>query len=355
MMAESQETVLITGGAGFIGSSLVRQWLAHETAAIVDLDQLTYAGLRESLEELAEHPRHRLVEGDVADASLVRELLAEHRPRAVLHLAAESHVDRSIDAPAAFARTNVLGACVLLDEATRYWQSLNADRRGAFRFLLVSTDEVFGAAAPGETFVADSPLEPNSPYAASKAAAEHMARSFAHTYGLPVVTVNPTNNYGPRQMPEKLIPRMILAAARREPLPVYGDGRQERDWLHVDDCCRAIRSALAHGSPGRRYLVGADHGLANLQVVEHICDVVDQRLADGGGRRALITHVTDRLGHDRRYAVDSRPSRNELRWRPQVDFAVGLRDVVHWYLDSAAWVAAAEASLRGRDLRPSRD
>jgi dTDP-glucose 4,6-dehydratase len=354
MRIEPRETVLITGGAGFIGSSLVRQWLAHETAAIINLDRLTYAGLRESLDELADHPRHRLVEGDVADARLVRELLAEHRPRAVLHLAAESHVDRSIDAPAVFARTNVLGTCVLLDETIRYWQSLDAASREMFRFLLVSTDEVFGAAAPGGTFVADSPLEPNSPYAASKAAAEHMARSFAHTYGLPVITVNPTNNYGPRQMPEKLIPRMILAAARREPLPVYGDGLQERDWLHVDDCCRAIRAALAHGSPRRRYLIGADNGLANLQVVEHVCDLVDRRLADGGGRRALITHVTDRLGHDRRYAVDSRTSRSELGWRPQVDFAVGLREIVHWYLDNSAWVAAAEASLRGRD-RPLRD
>jgi dTDP-glucose 4,6-dehydratase len=355
MMAEPRETVLITGGAGFIGSSLVRQWLAHETAAIVNLDRLTYAGLRESLDEIADHPRHDLVEGDVADARLVRELLAEHRPRAVLHLAAESHVDRSIDAPAEFARTNVLGACTLLDEATRYWQELDPRARAAFRFLLVSTDEVFGAAAPGEKFSADSPLEPNSPYAASKAAAEHLARSFAHTYGLPVVTVNPTNNYGPRQMPEKLIPRMILAAARREPLPVYGDGLQERDWLHVEDGCRAIRAALAHGAPGRRYLAGAENGLPNLRLVERLCDLVDQRLADGGGRRALVAHVTDRLGHDRRYAVDSRPLRNELEWAPQVDLTTGLRDVVNWNLDNSAWVAAAEASLRRRDGQPLRD
>jgi dTDP-glucose 4,6-dehydratase len=278
-------------------------------------------------------------------------LLAEHRPRAVLHLAAETHVDRSIAEPPEFARTNVLGTCTLLDETTRYWQGLDAAARNSFRFLLASTDEVFGSAAKGEAFTANSPLEPNSPYAASKAAGEHLAHAFAHTYGLPVITVNPTNNYGPRQMHEKLIPRMILAAARREPLPLYGDGLHERDWLHVDDCCRAIRAALAGGLPGRRYLAGADNTLANHRVVEQICDLVDERLADGGDRRQLIRHVADRPGHDRRYAVDSSPLRQGLGWRPQVEFSRGLRDAVAWYLDNPQWVAEAEASLKLRDER----
>ncbi len=354
-MRQPPRTVLITGGAGFIGSALVRQWLAEESSSIVNLDKLTYAGLRESLDDVADNPRHLLVPGDVADAALVRGLLAEHRPWAVLHLAAETHVDRSIDEPPEFARTNVLGTCTLLDEATRYWQGLDAASRERFRFVFVSTDEVFGAAEPGAKFFDDSPLEPNSPYAASKAAGEHLLRAFAHTYGLPAITVNPTNNYGPRQMPEKLIPRMILAAARREPLPVYGDGLHERDWLHVDDCCRAIRMALAEGRSGRRYLAGADNGLPNLRVVERICDLVDERLADGGGRRELIAYVADRLGHDRRYAVDAGPLRRELGWRPQIDFASGLRDAVTWYLDNPQWVAAAEASLQRCDAGGTRN
>lgn len=347
-MSEPREIILLTGGAGFIGSTLVRQWLEHETAAIVDLDLLTYAGLRESLGDLVDHPRHRLVVGDVADAALVRQVFAEHRPRAVLHLAAETHVDRSIDAPPAFAHTNMLGTCTLLDEATRYWQSLSGGERDKFRFLLMSTDEVFGAAAPGEAFTRNSPLAPNSPYAASKAAAEHLAKAFGHTYGLPLVIVNPTNNYGPRQMPEKLIPRVILAAVRREPVPLYGDGLHERDWLHVDDCCRAIRRVLADGKSDQRYLIGADNVLPNRVVVERLCDLVDEHLDDGGERRGLITPVADRPGHDRRYAVDSEALRRELGWRSQVDFDFGLREVVVWYLDNPRWVAAAEASLRGR-------
>lgn len=347
-MSSPGETVLITGGAGFIGSTLVRQWLQHETAAIVNLDLLTYAGLRESLGELVDHPRHRLVVGDVADAALVRQLLAEHRPRAVLHLAAETHVDRSIDAPPAFARTNMLGTCTLLDEATRYWTSLSGGERDRFRLLLMSTDEVFGAAASGVTFTRDSPLSPNSPYAASKAAAEHLAKAFSHTYGLPLMIVNPTNNYGPRQMPEKLIPRVILAAARREPVPLYGDGLHERDWLHVDDCCRAIRKALADGRSGERYLIGADNVLSNRVVVEQLCALVDEHIADGVSRRGLITSVADRPGHDRRYAVDSGTAQLELSWQPQVDFAAGLREVVGWYLENPQWVAAAEASLGRR-------
>ncbi len=351
-MSISHAPVLITGGAGFIGSALVRQWLDHEAGGIVNLDRFTYAGLRESLGETAEDPRQTIVAGDVADAPLVRSLLAEHRPRAIVHLAAESHVDRSIAAPPEFARTNVLGTCVLLDEAARWWRRLPSEKRDAFRFLLVSTDEVFGAAAPGETFSEGSPLEPNSPYAASKAAAEHFARAFAHTYGLPVVTVNPTNNYGPRQMPEKLIPRMILAAARGETLPLYGDGLQERDWLHVEDCCRAIRLALALASPGRRYLAGGGAVCTNLSVVQQICDLVDRRMADGGARRRLVAHVEDRPGHDRRYAARARQL-HELGWRPDAKFDAGLSATVDWYLDHPAWVAAAEQSLARRGVAQS--
>jgi dTDP-glucose 4,6-dehydratase len=347
-----QSSVLITGGAGFIGSALVRQWLEHEPERVVNLDKLTYAGLRASLTEVADHPRHLLVEGDVADAALVRELLEDHRPQAVLHLAAETHVDRSIDEPPQFARTNVLGTCTLLDQATRYWRGLSGGDRDHFRFLFMSTDEVFGAAGPNERFTAESPLAANSPYAASKAAGEHLVHAFSHTYGLPVVTINPTNNYGPRQLPEKLIPKMILAGARREELPLYGDGLHERDWLHVDDCCQAIRTVLRQGDLGSRYLVGADNCLPNLAVVAQICDLLDSTLNRGSGadpaRRQLVRHVADRPGHDRRYAVDSGPLR-ELGWAPRVGFSQGLLETVRWYVQNPAWAAGAEASLEWRD------
>jgi dTDP-glucose 4,6-dehydratase len=339
---------MITGGAGFMGSALVRLWLEAEAERVVNLDKLTYAGLWASLADVADHPRHVFIEGDVCDAALLRQLFHEHRPQAVLHLAAETHVDRSIDEPPQFARTNVLGTCTLLDQATRYWTELGGEERERFRFLFVSTDEVFGSAAPTETFDAESRLRPNSPYAASKAAGEQLVHAFAHTYGLPTLVMNPTNNYGPRQMPEKLIPRMILAAARREPLPVYGDGLQERDWIHVQDCCRAIRAVLRAGKPGQRYLIGAGNCRTNLSVVEQICDLVDERLADGGGRRDLVRHVADRPGHDRRYAVDAGPVRRELDWAPQVSFEKGLPATVQWYLDNAAWTTAAEKSLDER-------
>jgi dTDP-glucose 4,6-dehydratase len=348
-MPSSDASVLITGGAGFMGCTLVRQWLAEEADAVINLDKLTYAGLRQSFAEVLAHPRHQLVEGDIADAALLRSLLAEHRPRAILHLAAETHVDRSIAAPPGFVRTNVLGTCTLLDEAMHYWRGLSSDERNVFRFLYVSTDEVFGSAAKGEVFTADSPIRPNSPYAASKAAGEHLVHAFSHTYGLPVVTVNPSNNYGPRQLPEKLIPKMILAAARREPLPLFGDGLQERDWIHVDDCCRAIRTVLLKGNVGGRFLIGSGECRTNLSVVEQICDRIDERLVDGGGRRSLIQHVPDRPGHDRRYQVDSQPLRRELLWQPQVTFAAGLRATVDWYLENPDWTSAAEVALQQRD------
>ncbi|RIK77457.1 MAG: dTDP-glucose 4,6-dehydratase [Planctomycetota bacterium] len=336
--------VLITGGAGFIGSTLVRQWLEHEPESIVNLDALTYAGLRESLGGVLGDPRHVLVAGDVADAALVGRVLAELRPRAILHLAAETHVDRSIDSPPQFARTNVLGTCTLLDQATRYWQRLAGSEREAFRLLLVSTDEVFGAAEAEARFTEHSPLAPNSPYAASKAAGEHFARAFGHTYGLPVITLNPTNNYGPRQSPEKLIPRLIVSAMRGQSLPIYGDGLQQRDWLHVEDCCAAIRTVLRCGTPGRRYLAGADNDLPNLRVAELVCDLVDELLG-GGPRRRFIRHVADRPGHDRRYAVDSGPLR-QLGWRPAISLENGLRSAVQWYAAHPGWVERAEAALQ---------
>ncbi|MCC6491912.1 MAG: dTDP-glucose 4,6-dehydratase [Pirellulales bacterium] len=347
MMAGPHTSIVVTGGAGFIGSSLVRHWLKHESERVIHVDKLTYAGLRLSLEEALDHPRHVLVEGDVADARLMADVLRDYRPAAIIHLAAETHVDRSIDQPPRFVHANVLGTCTLLDQATNYWRQLNSAERSAFRFVLASTDEVFGSAEADERFDAQSPLAPNSPYAASKAAGEHLARAFFHTYGLPVVTLNPTNNYGPRQMPEKLIPRMIVAAWRCQPLPVYGDGLQQRDWLHVEDCCTAIRTVLRRGAAGRRYLAGADQIFSNLSVVERICRLLDERLDDGNSRRTLVRHVADRPGHDRRYAVDSRSLR-DLGWSPAVSFDAGLPGTVDWYLQNLDWIAAAEESLGRR-------
>jgi dTDP-glucose 4,6-dehydratase len=337
-MTQTQQTLLITGGAGFIGSSLVRQCLStgHK---VITYDKLTYAGHRESLNEVLDHPRHTLVVGDIADAGCVSKTLIEHQPQAIIHLAAESHVDRSIASPPQFATTNVLGTCVLLDVATRYWQSLFSVKQTAFRFLNVSTDEVFGSAEAGETFTEESRFAPNSPYAASKAASEHFVRAFAHTYGLPTITANPSNNYGPRQHPEKFIPKMILAAIDNEPLGVYGDGLQERDWLYVDDCCRALLAILCAGNVGKRYLIGANNCLSNIQVAEMICDLVDEFLGDGGNRRRLITHVADRPGHDRRYALDTSYLQSKTSWRPQREFAAGLRDTIRWYAEHPDWVA----------------
>ena len=339
--------ILVTGGAGFIGSTLVRQWLAEEPERVVNLDKLAYSGLRDSLEDVANNPRHLLVEGDVCDPVLVRRLLDTHRPNAVLHLAAESHVDRSICDPPTFAQTNVLGTCTLLDQATRYWMSLAGADRAQFKFLYMSTDEVFGEAAAGEKFTDQSPLAANSPYAATKAAGEHLVHAFVHTYGLPALTINATNNYGPRQMPEKFIPRMILAALSGSELPLYGDGRHERDWLHVEDCCRALRVVLRRGKLGRRYLAGADAILPNQEVAERVCDIVGEMLNDQIERRSLIRHVADRPGHDRRYAVDSRPL-EALGWAPKVHFTTGLRQTVQWYLENRRWVAAAQLSLQER-------
>jgi dTDP-glucose 4,6-dehydratase len=339
-MATPQPSILVTGGTGFIGSTLLRQFLAEGDRKIVNFDKFTYAGHRDSLTEVADDPNFVQIEGDVVDAKLVGEVLEEHCPSAVLHLAAETHVDRSIADPPTFAVTNVLGTCTMLDVVARYWQQLDQASRASFRFFYVSTDEVFGSAQPDQAFDEQSSVSPSSPYAASKAAGEQLTSAFARTYGLPTLVANPSNHYGPRQHPEKLIPKMILHAAAGKSLGVYGDGKYQRDWIHVDDGCRALRAILQHGLPGESYLVGANNCRTNLSVVETICDLVDQRLADNQQRRRLIAHVSDRPGHDRRYAVCTDKVRKVTGWQPQAGFPKGLRETVAWYLDHQPWVEA---------------
>ncbi|OHB66377.1 MAG: dTDP-glucose 4,6-dehydratase [Planctomycetes bacterium RBG_13_63_9] len=334
------ETILVTGGAGFIGSNFVRQWIAEEKTKVVNLDRLTYAGNLDSLAELADDPLHVFVQGDIGDGSLVSRLLDEHRPRAVVNFAAESHVDRSIDGPEAFVETNVVGTFRLLQAARAYWCQLPEPRRPQFRFLHVSTDEVYGSLGPTGQFTEETAYAPNSPYSASKAASDHFVRAYHHTYQLPVLVTNCSNNYGPYQFPEKLIPLMILNAIEGKPLPVYGDGRQIRDWLYVEDHCRAIRAVLAHGIPGEVYNIGGDCEQTNLEVVRAICATVD-RLRPGlphAPCSSLITFVTDRPGHDRRYAIDAGKIRGRLGWRPREDFQSGLERTVSWYLEHPTWV-----------------
>ena len=334
------ETILVTGGAGFIGSNLVRQWLAEEQARLVNLDKLTYAGNLDSLVGLPRDFCHQFVQGDIGDVALVSRLLAEHRPRAVVHFAAESHVDRSIDGPAAFVETNVVGTFRLLEASRRYWCELPEPERSAFRFLHVSTDEVYGSLGPTGKFVETSPYAPNSPYSASKAASDHFVRAYFHTYDMPVLVTNCSNNYGPYQFPEKLIPLATLNALEGKPLPVYGDGRQIRDWLFVEDHCRAIRAVLARGVPGEVYNIGGQCERTNLEVVKAICGVVDQLRPDlpHAPCESLITFVKDRPGHDRRYAIDSGKIQRELGWRPQENFESGLRRTVSWYLENRVWI-----------------
>ena len=336
-----QDCLLVTGGAGFIGSNFVLNWIDAEESAVVNLDLLTYAGNPENLSSLEGDSRHVLVRGDICDAGLVAELLHKHQPRAVVHFAAESHVDRSIASPEAFIRTNVQGTFVLLDQAKAYWSGLvEADQR-AFRFLHVSTDEVYGTLGPADpAFSETTAYAPNSPYAASKAASDHLARAYYHTWGFPVLTTNCSNNYGPFQFPEKLIPLMILNALENKPLPVYGDGMNVRDWLFVEDHCSAIRAVLANGRVGETYNIGGDSERANIDVVTTICDLVDEMRprTGGGSRRELITYVKDRPGHDRRYAIDAAKLSRELGWRPAAEFVSGLRKTVRWYLDNSAWI-----------------
>jgi dTDP-glucose 4,6-dehydratase len=345
------DAILVTGGAGFIGSNFVRQWLADETTPgepgcagparmVVNLDKLTYAGNLDSLAHALQNPLHHFVRGDIADGPLVSRLLAEFRPAAIVHFAAESHVDRSIDGPAAFVQTNVVGTFRLLEAARRYWSGLPEPERSRFRFLHVSTDEVYGSLGPAGKFRETSPYAPNSPYSASKAAGDHFVRAYHQTYGLPTLVTNCSNNYGPYQFPEKLIPLVTLNAVEGKPLPVYGNGRQVRDWLFVEDHCRALRAVLSRGTPGEVYNIGGDSERSNLDVVQAICRLVDE-LRPGlphAPCAALITHVADRPGHDRRYAIDAGKIRAELHWAPRETFESGLRRTVQWYLENQAWV-----------------
>ena len=332
-------TWLVTGGAGFIGGNFVLD-ATRRGARVINLDLLTYAGNLDTLRPLDGNPAHVFAQGDIGDAGLVARLLREHRPEAVINFAAESHVDRSIDGPAAFVQTNVVGTLALLEQVRDYWKSLDAAHRDAFRFLHVSTDEVYGSLGESGKFTEDTPYAPNSPYSASKAASDHLVRAFHHTYGLPVLTTNCSNNYGPYQFPEKLIPLVIAKALVGEPIPVYGDGLNVRDWLYVDDHCAAIRRVLDAGRLGETYNVGGDAERTNITVVETICRLLDERrpLADGRARESLVTFVKDRPGHDRRYAIDASKLHGELGWAPAVTFDEGMARTVDWYLDNAAWV-----------------
>jgi dTDP-glucose 4,6-dehydratase len=336
-----RDCILVTGGAGFIGSNFVLNWIAAEGSPVVNLDLLTYAGNAANLESLQPDPRHQLVRGDICDAGAVASVLREHQPRAIVHFAAESHVDRSIASPDAFIRTNVQGTFVMLEQAKAYWSALAEADRSRFRFLHVSTDEVYGTLGPQDAaFCETTAYAPNSPYAASKAASDHLVRAYHHTFGLPVVTTNCSNNYGPFQFPEKLIPLMILNALESKKLPVYGDGLNVRDWLFVGDHCSAIRSVLKNGKVGATYNVGGNSERANLDVVRLICDLVDEMSPRPGAapRRELITFVNDRPGHDRRYAIDATKIKSELGWEPAEEFEEGLRKTVRWYLDHPDWV-----------------
>jgi len=332
--------ILVTGGAGFIGANFVHDWLAADGEPVVNLDKLTYAGNLGNLEGLADDARHEFVRGDIGDRALVESLLARHRPRAIVNFAAESHVDRSIHGPAEFIATNVVGTFTLLDATRAWWAALPPAEREAFRFLHVSTDEVYGSLGPDDpAFSETTAYAPNSPYSASKAASDHLVRAYHHTYGLPVLTTNCSNNYGPRQFPEKLIPLMIVNALAGKPLPVYGDGQNVRDWLYVGDHCAAIRTVLAGGRPGETYNVGGNAEMKNLDVVHTLCAILAE-LVPGRDYAALVTYVRDRPGHDRRYAIDARKIRRELGWSPAETFASGMRRTVQWYLDHARWLDA---------------
>lgn len=333
--------ILVTGCAGFIGSNFVHTWLAEHDEPVVNLDKLTYAGNLDNLSSLAKDSRHIFVQGDIGDRALVDKLLAQHKPRAVLNFAAESHVDRSIHGPGDFIQTNVVGTFNLLEAVRAYWSALPAAEQAAFRFLHVSTDEVYGTLAPQDPpFAETNPFEPNSPYAASKASSDHLVRAWHHTYGLPVLTTNCSNNYGPFHFPEKLIPLVILNAIAGKPLPIYGDGQQVRDWLFVTDHCHAIARVLEAGRVGETYNIGGWNEKANIDVVKTICARLDQLRprADGKPYAEQITFVKDRPGHDRRYAIDARKIERELGWKPQETFESGIEKTVRWYLDHPEWV-----------------
>lgn len=339
-------TIMVTGGAGFIGANFVLDWVNQSGETIINLDKLTYAGNLQSLASLEGNPQHVFVHGDIGDSALVKRLLAEHQPRAVLNFAAESHVDRSIHGPQAFVETNVVGTFQLIEAVREYWQGQDPAARGAFRFLHVSTDEVYGSLKADEPpFTETHQYQPNSPYSASKAASDHLVRSYHHTYGLPVLTTNCSNNYGPLHFPEKLIPLIIVNALGGKALPVYGDGQQIRDWLYVKDHCSAIRRVLEAGREGEVYNIGGWNEMANLTIVHRVCALLDelQPRADGQPYACQISFVLDRPGHDRRYAIDARKLERELGWKPAETFDTGIRKTVQWYLANGEWVAAVQS------------
>ncbi|QXI39810.1 dTDP-glucose 4,6-dehydratase [Pseudomonas xantholysinigenes] len=339
-------TILVTGGAGFIGANFVLDWVAQSDETLINLDKLTYAGNLENLASLQGNERHVFVRGDIADGELLQALLSEHRPRAVVNFAAESHVDRSIHGPEDFIQTNIVGTFRLLEAVRAYWNGLEGQAKEKFRFLHVSTDEVYGSlASEAPAFTEKHQYEPNSPYSASKAASDHLVRAYHHTYGLPVLTTNCSNNYGPYHFPEKLIPLMIVNALAGKALPVYGDGQQIRDWLYVKDHCSAIRRVLEAGVVGEVYNVGGWNEKPNLEIVERVCALLDELRprADGKGYAEQVTYVTDRPGHDRRYAIDARKLERDLGWTPAETFETGIRKTVEWYLDNQDWVESVQS------------
>ena len=331
--------ILVTGGAGFIGSNFVLDWIAAEGTPVVNFDKLTYAGNPANLASLKGDSRYVFAQGDICDRTLVASLLQKHQPQAIVHFAAESHVDRSIHGPGEFVQTNVVGTFSLLEETRAYWSALDAGTREQFRFLHVSTDEVYGSLGMDDpAFSETTSYAPNSPYAASKAGSDHLVRAYHHTYGLPTVTTNCSNNYGPLQFPEKLIPLVILNALNGKPLPIYGDGKNVRDWLYVGDHCTGIRTALHKGQPGETYNIGGNSEKTNLEVVHSICDILDKLHTQGAPHSKLITFVKDRPGHDRRYAIDARKINSELSWQPQEQFESGMQKTVEWYINNMTWV-----------------
>lgn len=339
-------TILVTGAAGFIGSNFVLDWLKTSSETVINLDKLTYAGNRHNLATIQDDPRHTLVQGDIGDQTLVPQLLAAHRPRAILNFAAESHVDRSIHGPGEFIQTNIVGTFNLLEAARDYWMQLEDAEKANFRFLHVSTDEVYGTLTASDApFTEQNRYEPNSPYSASKAASDHLVRAWHHTYGLPVLTTNCSNNYGPYHFPEKLIPLTITNALAGKPLPIYGDGLQVRDWLYVGDHCSGIRRVLEAGTIGETYNIGGWNEQTNISIVQKICALLDERRprADGTSYATQITHVKDRPGHDRRYAIDARKIQQHLGWRPAETFETGIRKTVDWYLENAEWVTQVQS------------
>jgi dTDP-glucose 4,6-dehydratase len=333
-------TILVTGGAGFIGANFVRTSLDVSDETIVNLDKLTYAGNLESLQSVSQNDRHIFEKGDITDVAFIDSLLSKYKPRAIVNFAAESHVDRSILGPEAFIETNIVGTFRLLEASRRYWTEMDAEKQATFRYLQVSTDEVYGSLLPNDAaFSETNKYEPNSPYSASKASSDHLVRSYQHTYGLPTLTTNCSNNYGPFQFPEKLIPLIIHNALDEKPLPIYGDGQQIRDWLYVEDHCDAIRSVLANGRVGETYNVGGESEMTNLDVVSIVCEILDRlRPRDKGKYFDLVTYVTDRPGHDRRYAVDISKIKSELGWTPAESFETGIEKTVRWYLDHQTWI-----------------